>query len=476
MASRSIRKRIKESIRQAPAEVDPEREDLGFDAAWRQGADESDSEHDQIFQPNEVSSLRARAIGVDDDVFATGKYAGVPRQAGAADSDDAESADEEMQRALEERLMATYAEESDAPDSGAGTNDESSDSDAGDMDAMDEELDALAREDSLRLMRSSEAREQDAARSTAVRSQLKCWERCLEARIRTQKPLMFANQLPGPYARAALIEAHPGVGDAMGEVASVVRALLLKCAVARHKLARTMPTDDGATKRDESVVDAVSPAVLVGQKRKQSDMEGAAPEALEGVPVGTVWKGLHRGTHGVLRHALGVFDGWFDRVHLLSGVSAKRARKLQAVQKPPSKQFASILKHKAAVVQRAQCRSGSVRVLGEHRSGATTIGAAAAAQEGSAGGGIPGTYDDMDYYSDLLKAFISTAKGSEGVADLVASKRKRVRKSVDRKASKGRKMRFHVHDALVNFMEPRPLPPTDVDIDTLFSSIFRSHK
>lgn len=49
-----------------------------------------------------------------------------------------------------------------------------------------------------------------------------------------------------------------------------------------------------------------------------------------------------------------------------------------------------------------------------------------------------------------------------------------VQKNVDRKASKGRKLRFQPHPKLVNFMAPLPAPAPPLDLDSLHASMFKS--
>lgn len=48
----------------------------------------------------------------------------------------------------------------------------------------------------------------------------------------------------------------------------------------------------------------------------------------------------------------------------------------------------------------------------------------------------------------------------------------RARQEVLRGASKGRRLRFHVHPKLVNFAEPTPWPEAGVDVDNLLKSLF----
>jgi len=87
-------------------------------------------------------------------------------------------------------------------------------------------------------------------------------------------------------------------------------------------------------------------------------------------------------------------------------------------------------------------------------------------------------YDDRVFYSMLLKSFItSTTNGSINSmrsADLEALRKYKRNKSsnVDRKASKGRKLRYVVHDKLTNFMFPIPVSET-VDSDRIIASLFQ---
>ena len=68
-------------------------------------------------------------------------------------------------------------------------------------------------------------------------------------------------------------------------------------------------------------------------------------------------------------------------------------------------------------------------------------------------------YDDADFYEQVLKEFLESAGAGAGLA--AASKPAKRRKIVDRRASKGRKLRYHVQQKLVNFCAPVELevPP-----------------
>ena len=90
----------------------------------------------------------------------------------------------------------------------------------------------------------------------------------------------------------------------------------------------------------------------------------------------------------------------------------------------------------------------------------------------------PEVYDDRGLYSVLLKTYITNSAGRKGDGlgkeDLEALRRYRQKKSsVDRKASKGRKIRYTIHSKLENFMFPEPGPISSTNIDRLFASLFQ---
>ena len=88
-------------------------------------------------------------------------------------------------------------------------------------------------------------------------------------------------------------------------------------------------------------------------------------------------------------------------------------------------------------------------------------------------------YDDRQFYSTLLKTFIlSNTNDNKGMSqdDLADLRRYKKKKSnVDRKASKGRKLRYTVHTKLQNFMFPIPYPNSnsDADADRVMQSLFQ---
>ena len=82
------------------------------------------------------------------------------------------------------------------------------------------------------------------------------------------------------------------------------------------------------------------------------------------------------------------------------------------------------------------------------------------------------SYDDFDMYEQLLKEFLESGN-VDGDAPRSAAKPAKRRKIVDRRASKGRKLRYHVQEPLVNFVSSieEEVPQW---ADKLFTQLFAS--
>jgi protein AATF/BFR2 len=87
-------------------------------------------------------------------------------------------------------------------------------------------------------------------------------------------------------------------------------------------------------------------------------------------------------------------------------------------------------------------------------------------------------YDDRTFYAVLLKSFITSSSASSTSDYMRKEDIEMLRKyraagsEVDRKATKGRRLRYHVHTKLQNFMFPMSQPTPQVDVDRLFNSLF----
>ncbi|EMR09086.1 hypothetical protein PNEG_02432 [Pneumocystis murina B123] len=85
-------------------------------------------------------------------------------------------------------------------------------------------------------------------------------------------------------------------------------------------------------------------------------------------------------------------------------------------------------------------------------------------------------FDDTDFYQALLFNLINKRMVDSGNTQGLRwsiLKQKKQKNNIDTKASKGRRLRYHVHEKIQNFMTPNPVNLwVEEKIDNLFSSLF----
>lgn len=93
---------------------------------------------------------------------------------------------------------------------------------------------------------------------------------------------------------------------------------------------------------------------------------------------------------------------------------------------------------------------------------------------------IPDIFDDSDFYHQLLRELIEYKSNTGDNQSELAQKfmelqnvRSKMKKRVETRASKGRKIRYNVHNKLVNFMPPKDTTEMTEEAKTeLFNSLF----
>ncbi|XP_030956384.1 protein BFR2-like isoform X1 [Quercus lobata] len=158
-------------------------------------------------------------------------------------------------------------------------------------------------------------------------------------------------------------------------------------------------------------------------------------------------------------------DKWQRKTEVATGAAAIKG-KLHAFNQNISEQVADYMRDPSRMLKQMQLRRSTVSVFGTDPD-----------RENSAKGeevqadGDPELLDDSEFYTQLLKEFLETNDPKS--SDFYALKRLQTkkRKIVDRRASKSRKIRYNVHEKIVNFMAPQTmdLPPM---APKLFENLF----
>ncbi|KAK4126903.1 TRAUB-domain-containing protein [Parathielavia appendiculata] len=340
------------------------------------------------------------------------------------ESDDDGEVDEDEEDEDEEGDEEEEEEEENEDDENADANPDDGDDDRAQLRKM-----AIEGQKSI-VAAMSQAAKADAEKGAAVRMQRRAFDAILNLRIRLQKALVAANsfsmvdnsQDAGPEAYQAAEEAAVKLWNTIDSV--------------RHTF---LPE---------------SARLKVGEKRKREiDLD---------TPSQTIWESMHAVEEVAHSHRRKVLGKWSERVKKSSAALSTRKLVNSEAQTLVSALDEQLL-NSDRLVKRAR-----------------TPRSCAPAQAAKKLEEDPNIYDDADLYQLLLKELVdqrSTDTGAPGEAVATvrwaALKETKTRKQVDRRASKGRKLRYTVHEKLQNFMAPEDRRTWEEHaIDRLFGTLF----
>jgi len=276
----------------------------------------------------------------------------------------------------------------------------------------------------------SQAAKADVDKGNAVKHQRSTFDSLLNTRIRLQKSLIATNSIPALQTHPT----DPTDNDAHQTILAAQGAaikLWSQLDTLRHTL--NFPAETGT-------------------KRKRSPEPNASTSTLST----TLWRRMQTHESASLPTRRSTLEKWSARLRPVSALSSSR----KLVNPTPTAQpLTAVLDHHLSDMSRLVARTHIPRSC-----------APLQAQAGLAES--PDIYDDADFYTFLLRELVdqrmansaSTAgatsvttgagagvAGGIGLGGLPRGEG-RMRKKVDTKASKGRKMRYTVHEKLQNFM------------------------
>ncbi|GLD94554.1 hypothetical protein PINS_up003165 [Pythium insidiosum] len=379
---------------------------------WDAGSLESAEYAGKVVKRKDVSEA-PEEDGEEDDGMAS------PDEDAMAEWSDAEpfgASDEEDEHEEEEEQVDS---------------DDDSDQDEGDDDDDDQNTDKLLRgfekEDAARLM-SSKDNAKLVEKATHVRHQKLIWERCLEVQIYTKRLLTTTKQIA---------EQTSNYTDDSTVTKETVVEQLYKCidniSALQAKLGQSneleLPSSDASKKRKRST-----------------------PEAL--------WSELTEASESALPRFNDVLNAYTNKTNLAAGTAGNQAKKFKAVNQDILAQVESVLADPQRVKRKAHAPrdTSSGETTGEDNDDEDALDEL--------------MYDDSDFYQQLLKEFIESGAGGAAQDALLRRTHRKKKKMVNRKASKGRVLRFTVHPKLENFMFPDPYPASGMDVEELFRSLF----
>ncbi|KAJ7281886.1 apoptosis antagonizing transcription factor-domain-containing protein [Mycena rebaudengoi] len=295
-----------------------------------------------------------------------------------------------------------------------------------------------------------QTREEDRKKGKAVSQQIAMWESLLDARIRLQKSVTAANTLPSSSDLsqfAQIAECRQSL-DKMLDEAFLLSDELFDL---QEKLLSTNESIAAPPRKRRKLDSNASPSDFSTQLHEAT----SAAASLE---------------HAFHPHLVQTLSKWSSKIQavapsalLPSNRNAFSSRNSQNLKSAVQLIDETLVDHKK-LLARTQVRRGKGIRLGDIVD--------ADEDEGKVDIEI---FDDTDFYQQLLRDIIdSRGNGGPGGDDWMGvQKQKKAKKKVDTKASKGRKLRYEVHEKLQNFMVPVPVTGMwhEEQIDELFSSL-----
>lgn len=310
----------------------------------------------------------------------------------------------------------------------------------------------------------------------------------MEGRIKLQKALLTTNQLPqpdvfpvfkdkgGPEFTSALKNSHKALKALLRSLVDLQEELLFQYPDTRYLV-------NGMKPKTESEEISSEDDELVEEKKKQRKAPPKRKLEMENYPS---FMAKRFADFTVYRNR--TLQKWHDKTKLASG---KLGKGFGAFERSILTQIDHILMDKERLLRRTQTKRSVYRILGKPEPAPEPV-AESLLGEPEIPPQVPANahlkdldeeiFDDDDFYHQLLRELIERKTSSLDPNDQVAMGRQwlaiqklrsKIRKKVDRKASKGRKLRFHVLSKLLSFMAPIDHTAMNDDARTeLYRSLF----
>lgn len=278
---------------------------------------------------------------------------------------------------------------------------------------------------------------------TSANAQIKAWEQLLSIRISLQKMSDTINRFPTVDNLNMLLEADEAVRESTTELSNGFGQIL----------------SEFANILDSQINENTQDSTNNSSSRKRKDSSSTTPS----------WEYIDSLQSLSQSRWEKVVNIHHSRMHFGSEQAKSR---LKVFNQSVWGQIDTILSEPTRVIQKSRMPENDTN---PRRLGGT--GARTNDSDGNNGYDLE-TYDDRQFYSMLLKTFVaSSTRNSLSHDELQSALRQqrgvKSKSNADRKASKGRKIRYIPHKKLENYMFPLPVVENSVDTDRLFSSLFQ---
>lgn len=490
MAKKSLAEQIAE-LSKPQTEFDIEDNDLRENAFGNGSEDDMGSEPEasdaDLKTDHYVKVLKSNLRRDKDSIALGGKYTGsvadrssiYGNMAGnrpTSDSEDEEDEEDEGQESSDDDEEEDGNDEDDNDDIEEEEDNEIDDHDGSldNSDVSDEDSNGDAERAKLKAMmskerdhivsRMSQASSNDSLKGYAILQQHSLFDNILDIRLKVQKAVSNSNMLP---ADARTLK--------KGKFSTKNTTALLDDTISKgYDLLDSIL----ALRSSLADQDGISTKPLPHTPKKRS-----LPDYLE----------VSQQQDAVLNgYRASVLTKWSSKIQNSSGSSAINSGKFRAINQLAEQQVQNNISDMARLVKKTKLNRRQIKPLGYEYSKAQA--AAEEEEEEEENPDIPKEqhsksqaselaeldqiFDDEDFYrvllNDLVDKKVQSSNPTTGLTIALrgAQQAHKLKKNVDTKASKGRKLRYHVQEPIANFDAPRPgLKWNDDQIDEFFASL-----
>ncbi|KAJ0462848.1 putative apoptosis-antagonizing transcription factor, AATF leucine zipper-containing [Helianthus annuus] len=317
----------------------------------------------------------------------------------------------------------------------------------------------------------------DILKGQAVKNQRALWDKTLEFRFLLQKSFSTSNQLPQEPVRSAFCNSSEEVKEAYSDLIDSTKKTLDSILKLQEILVEKNPSimdaaTEGIMLHDSTLTVGMVWLYYLDIKTKVFSLEegDAARSSISldafrnSTEEDEEWFQISQMQSRIAPFRNISVDKWQRKTQVTSGAAGMK-NKFQAFNQNISDQVASYMRDPSRMIKGMQQTRSVVPVFGDVSNKDK--------DEAMNADGDPELLDDSEFYQQLLREFFETVDAGSSETAFYALKRLQTkkRKIVDRRASKSRKIRYHVHEKIVNFMAPEPMniPPM---APKLFENLF----
>lgn len=300
-----------------------------------------------------------------------------------------------------------------------------------------------------------------------VQNQLQIWEKLLEVRIHSQKMLIKANSLPQPVKFEKL-----STNTEFSELANETVDHVSKLVSQMRNLQSLLLNQFSETKQIASKRKPINFDVVDDSEAKRSRLANE----------------LEKDYSNFKDYQYSVISKWHDRTKVLTPGSIKTQKQQGNID--VLRKIEGVLANREDLIKKTQLIKGGYELFDKSTGIVESKQISAGFNEDENGAKNENNeddhtfstevYDDTDFYHTQLRELIEYKTSSSSNANEMAKQfselqklRKKMKKTVDTRASKGRKIRYVVHNKLVSFTAPNESGSWNQEQkDELFKSLF----